>query len=310
MKNLVVIGAGNVGECVCTNVLPEIIENYEQIYFFDNNVEKQGKKFNGYLILSRQELINLSKTEECSFIIATDFWREIYKDCEEMYIEKNVIAIYTGLNFTINRYFRGGYSQDSEDVYLSEKIKNKKRGFYVDIGAHHPYRFSNTYWAYKNGWRGINIDPNIDAIKLFEKERSDDINLNCGIASKSDEINYYMFSEGAFNTFDENEFKGLRQPEKIVKVRVERLDFILKKYNVDHIDFMNIDVEGMEMDVLKSNDWDRFKPDFIAIEQKNLYLDEILETEIYKFLEKLGYKCDYKSIRTAIYVLKKVSDYN
>ena len=66
---------------------------------------------------------------------------------------------------------------------------------------------------------------------------------------------------------------------------------------------MNIDVEGLEMQVLQSNNWNKYKPFFILIEQKNISVKELIESEIYSFLTSLGYECEWKGIRTAIYKL-------
>ena len=71
----------------------------------------------------------------------------------------------------ISRVFRIHYSQFGEDVILRTFIKNKKTGFYVDVGCWHPKRFSNTYWLYKRGWRGINIDAMPGSMKPFKKTR-------------------------------------------------------------------------------------------------------------------------------------------
>ena len=69
------------------------------------------------------------------------------------------------------------YSQNGEDLILNRFLENKKNGFYIDIGAHHPIRFSNTYLFYKKGWRGINIDAMPGSMDLFNKIRSRDINI-------------------------------------------------------------------------------------------------------------------------------------
>jgi hypothetical protein len=94
------------------------------------------------------------------------------------------------------------YSQNSEDIILQNIMDNKKNGYYIDIGAHDPIRFSNTYLMYLNGWKGINIDPLPGCMEKFKHYRPDDINLNIGISSISGEIKYYSFEEPAFNTID------------------------------------------------------------------------------------------------------------
>lgn len=73
------------------------------------------------------------------------------------------------------------YSQEGEDMVLRKIFKNQKKGFYVDIGAHHPKRFSNTHLLYKKGWKGINIDVTPGSIKLFNQLRPRDTNLELGV---------------------------------------------------------------------------------------------------------------------------------
>src|SRR3989344_5781411 len=74
------------------------------------------------------------------------------------------------------------YSQNGEDIILVALFAKKKNGFYVDVGAHHPERYSNTHLLYKNGWWGVNIDPDPDAMRLFKKRRPRDRNLCVGIS--------------------------------------------------------------------------------------------------------------------------------
>ena len=100
------------------------------------------------------------------------------------------------------------YSQEGEDMVLSRIFSDKSKGFYVDVGAHHPMRFSNTYSFYKRGWQGINIEPNPDSISMFKRYRPRDINLNCGIAWNKGNLEYYMFDEPALNTFDGDVLKS------------------------------------------------------------------------------------------------------
>ena len=60
----------------------------------------------------------------------------------------------------INRHYQKSYAQEGEDLILYRMIYGKiDKGFYVDVGAHHPKRFSNTYFFYRKGWRGINVEP-------------------------------------------------------------------------------------------------------------------------------------------------------
>ncbi len=128
---------------------------------------------------------------------------------------------------------RKSYSQEGEDLIV-ERMVSKRSGFYVDVGCHHPFRFSNTYLFYKKGWSGINIDANPKSMKLFNRRRSRDINLEVRIAKKNGLLTYYQFNEPALNTFNEQEAQLKNaQPYHIVKtvqVPVKKLGDILQEY--------------------------------------------------------------------------------
>ena len=126
------------------------------------------------------------------------------------------------------------YSQEGEDMIL-RRIFEEKNGFYVDVGAHHPRRFSNTYYFYKQGWTGISIEPNPQAAKAFKSDRPRDINLCIGVSDTESILKYYYFDEPALNTFDSSVVKS-RLADTLYKVIghedfvVDRLDNILKKH--------------------------------------------------------------------------------
>jgi len=176
------------------------------------------------------------------------------------------------------------YSQFGEDQVLLELFKDKSNGLYVDVGAHHPYRYSNTYLLHKKGWHGINIDPDPYAIKLFNKARPHDVNLNCGVGPQEGNMEYYKFSDPAVNTFVEEEAKKWMHKNWVVflgteKVPVYTLATILDKYTAGKtIDVLDIDVEGWTLEVLQSNDWDNYRPKVLVVED-----------DVRSFLESKGY---------------------
>lgn len=155
MINLIILGAGNIGKMVSMEILTWGDEAYEKIFYYDNDCKKQGTYINNVWVLTYEEFLIMIHQEKCKIILATDRWMELLEFCQELKIENKIISIYNSINFNANPYIRRIYGQDAEEIYLSEKIGQKYgtkyRGFYVDIGAHHPYRFSNTYWAYKMG---------------------------------------------------------------------------------------------------------------------------------------------------------------
>lgn len=106
-----------------------------------------------------------------------------------------------------NRYLYSNvsYSQEGEDLILQRIFNYKNNGFFIYVGAHHPTRFSNTFLFYLKGWRGINIDAMPGSMKPFNRLRPGDINIECAISDKQEELSYYIFNEPALNTFSEVE---------------------------------------------------------------------------------------------------------
>ncbi len=206
--------------------------------------------------------------------------------------------------------YKKSYAQDGEDMVLLsffEHIKNHK-GFFVDIGAHHPVRFSNTLFFYKKGWNGINIDPTPGSMKMFNILRSRDINLEIGIGEKKDVLTFFCFNEPALNTFDKQvaEQKNTGKPYHITKtipVEILPLKDVLLKYLPPkiEIDFFTIDVEGLDLQVLKSNDWEMFAPKYVLVEDNAFNLHDIQASETHCFLVQKGYSLCASLKRTNFY---------
>lgn len=209
-------------------------------------------------------------------------------------------------------FYRKSYSQFGEDIVLStffdmDKIKN---GFYVDVGAYQPKKFSNTYFYYKKGWSGINIDAKPGSMELFRKQRPRDINLEIGISKEEKKLDFYIFKESAYNTFskelaDSCIKKGILFDKK-AEVNTLRIESVLDKYLSKNkkIDFISIDVEGLDFEVLESNNWDKYKPRYILAEMHNFDIENIKESFIYKFLVDKGYKLVSVSYITLIFQKK------
>lgn len=212
-----------------------------------------------------------------------------------------------------DEYLNYSYSQEGEDLLLKRFIGDKKDGFYIDIGAHHPYRFSNTFHFYKKGWKGVNIDAMPGSMTAFKKDRPRDINLEIGVSSEEGELLYYIFNEPALNTFSKQEAEkkdGLRnfKIEKTQKVKTLPLSEILNDClpdtpNTPTIDFMNIDVEGLDFIVLQSNNWSKYRPNFILIEdlESRLIDKTIQESALYKYLNQLDYQLVAKTFNTLFF---------
>ncbi len=193
-------------------------------------------------------------------------------------------------------YGRTHYSQNGEDIILAALFAKKRRGFYVDVGAHHPERYSNTHLLHKKGWWGINIDPDPNAIQLFKKRRPHDTNLCVGISRERGEKPFFVFDDPAVNTFSPAMAKTWQEGKNIalrktVSVKTAPLREVLAGAVPagTRVDFLNVDAEGLDREVLESNDWARFRPEVIAIEDHGFKPETPAESAVYRFLSGKGY---------------------
>ncbi len=180
-------------------------------------------------------------------------------------------------------------------VFLKDYFKNKKSGFYVDVGCFHPIRLSNTMFLYSKGWTGMNIDLSKKSIDLFKIRRPRDINLNFGVGSKNETLDYF-YNKKVFanNTFDIDFAKSFLKKDKIKKgtVEVKTLDYIMDNYSTEKkIDLLDIDAEGYDFEVLKGINYEKYVIDLIMIEVHH-YDDKTkkIAKEILDFLTKKNFK--------------------
>ena len=212
---------------------------------------------------------------------------------------------------SIDKYFSKSYSQEGEDMILMRIFEKQNNGFYIDVGALHPKRFSNTYYFYLKGWRGINIDATPGSMKKFNKTRPNDINIEQAVSDKKTELTFYMFNEPALNTFSEKIKDNLLNTSnyKLInkqKLQTKKLCEIFQENLVQNqtIDFISIDVEGYDFEVLKSNDWDSYIPKVILIESHFNSLESINNSNnlLFEFLKNKNYTLYAKTINTLIFI--------
>jgi FkbM family methyltransferase len=210
-------------------------------------------------------------------------------------------------------YRQKSYSQEGEDRILDRFFGFREPGFYVDVGAHHPHRFSNTYLFYKRGWRGINIDAMPGSMNIFQRMRPRDINLEIGIGEKHGLAQFHIFNEKALNTFDPAIAKAHTNSnwhvQRIVDVPIAPLSSVFQKY-IDKetcIDFLSIDVEGFDAEVLRSNDWNMYRPKVVLVELLRNDIENIESIEIVSFLRSNGYKFFAKTVNTFFFVREEIS---
>jgi len=189
------------------------------------------------------------------------------------------------------------YSLSSVDLIVDYIFKYKNDGLYIDVGCQHPISNNNTYILYKKGWNGINIDLDKKNIDLFNISRPDDTNINIAVSDKSGNVNLFYYHDGSpINTINSQNADYQKNKFKQIKlIKSETLNKILANINFNKkVDYLNIDVEGHELNVLKGFNILKYRPSIISIEYldyemkklelKNNNLENIINSNIYKYL--------------------------
>jgi FkbM family methyltransferase len=174
------------------------------------------------------------------------------------------------------RYVNGSFSQVGEDRivrFLFHAIEVEHPS-YIDIGAHHPFFISNTALLHLGGSRGINVEPDQRGIELFHKHRPGDVNLGVGVADRAGEMTYYRMTEPALSSFSkeaaeaaEIESRGEYKIDSVITVPVRTVaDILTEHWDGECPDFMSLDVEGLDLQILKTMPSWPDRPSMICVE--------------------------------------------
>ena len=198
-----------------------------------------------------------------------------------------------------NKYLlkKKSYSAFGEDVEIKKHFKKNFKGFYVDVGCYHPIKANNTLLLHQRGWTGINIDINKLSIDLFNFCRPQDVNLNLAISKKKIERVYYQKELSLLNSIKRKQAKAAFQGKILTKkIKSKSLNRVLElsKFKNQKIDFLDVDVEGSDFEVLSSLNFKKYAPKLISVEIMPENLDvskmDIKNSNIYKFLIKKKYR--------------------
>jgi FkbM family methyltransferase len=226
---------------------------------------------------------------------------------------------------------RSYYSQFGEDAVLQNIFRQKAwrqaakskatkvenvPGFYVDIGAFAPCQHSNTYWFYKRGWRGINVDAAPGSMQVFRRVRGRDTNLEFAVSSQEGELTYYCWGiPNVMNTMSKEAAEkvvreGGHEPEKLT-IKSRTLEHILDEYlpKGQTIDFLTVDVENHNFEVIKSNNWAKYKPGVVLVESDHdsSEFEAIADSDMARFLKSNGYRVSAWIKPTIIFELEEAS---
>lgn len=202
----------------------------------------------------------------------------------------------------IYKRYNISFSKSGDDIQLMKLINESKPGAYVDIGCWHPVKSSNTYYFSLRNWVGICIDPNPELATLYQTYRPNDLFINCAVGENYTNLNYYMLSDNnsSMNTLN-FDFLKKHNLETDIKSTIIIPTFSLKEIldkNLPadmRLDFFDVDVEGFDLEVLKSNDWVRYRPKVVVTETDSSIKNDIL-SDITLFLETVDYRLVGKSV--------------
>jgi FkbM family methyltransferase len=214
------------------------------------------------------------------------------------------------LKAQLNLDRRHTYSQFGEDAFLYSYFWGKdwdptsrarrrlrRTGCYVDIGAFSPTECSNTHLFYERGWRGINVDATPESVRGFNLVRTRDVNLHCAIGCNEGPLSLYVWDRpSVFNTMCQEvarqRERELGRPPQVVSVPCLRLETVLDRHlpRGAQIDFLNVDAEGGDLDVLRSNDWDRYRPELVVVEDHVDSYDDLSHSPMRTFLRDQCYE--------------------
>ncbi len=203
---------------------------------------------------------------------------------------------------------RHTYSQLGEDISIAHYLDCRRGGRYVDVGCHHPFRISNTALLHTAlGWSGVNIDADPRAIEAFRRARPYDVNLNLAVGPEDGEIDVAIFADGAVNSAVPEVYEAKRAAfgdPVMRRVRMLPLQTIVDRYIPagETFDFLNVDVEGLDLPVLQSLDWAKHQPKVVAAEIHGLDLGDLGSSPTVRFMQGLGYQLRSFAVVTAIFV--------
>lgn len=220
------------------------------------------------------------------------------------------IAAYLSMRAGI--YQRKSWSQCGEDLimrYLFDLLQIA-RPSYIDIGAHHPRYYNNTYLFYRQGARGVNVEPDPSLYAGLRRGRRHDINLNMGIGPHEAEMDFYVMSRSTLNTFSAIEARKYVEQHGLRIVDTRRIGVQTFAQAVDtHMgrtpDLVSLDVEGLDLDILRSIDFSRYRPQVFCVETLSYSGGDgsgVKNSEIHALMLRNGYMLYADTYINSIYV--------
>ena len=205
----------------------------------------------------------------------------------------------------IKDFIRLGFNSDGIPKLPKVILKSIKQGTYVDIGCYHPFKESHTALLYKKGWSGVNIDISKESVSLFKIFRPADLNLNIGLSLKNGKQKaYFEKNISTVSSLDKSHIKNIGRKNKFIRnINVFTLKKIRELYKIKQIDFLKMDCESLDNEIILKTDFQTLNCKFLCVEllpqevygwefiepklkQKNYYKNYFIKSELYKKLKK------------------------
>ncbi|MCL2078869.1 MAG: FkbM family methyltransferase [Oscillospiraceae bacterium] len=296
-SKIALYGAGLVGKQYLEQI--QNTDYCEVLCIIDRNYAKIRTR-SGFDVVSPDWL---RQPDKYDYVVIASWWyaESMVSELKSMDIAKSKIVC----TFPI---YHAKYPLHGEDVavYMIFKCINKNRFTYIDLGANHPFHGSNTAILYSNGCRGICVEANPDIIKMLKQFRPEDIVLNVGVGVQPGVLPYYMFETNVYNTFSIDAAKCYEAvDQKIAETRMIPVmtanEIIMHYANNKWPDFLQIDIEGWDYDVLKSCDFSQNAPSVICSEVGDANVQNMN-----CMLDEKGFSPFYRTVSNMIYIRKDI----
>ena len=200
--------------------------------------------------------------------------------------------------YNISDNCRISYSQSGEDLIIDQIFitLGREQISYLDLGANHPTRFSNTYLFYLRGGHGVCVEPDPLLQPLFRKWRGRDKLLTCGVGLDKGEADFYIMTSNTLNTFSKEEADryqgyGRQKIERVIKLPLKPVNEILSEHFETCPNLISLDIEGMDFQILRSLEFGKWRPEVFCIETLTYTEDKTEQKlpEIIEFMKRHGY---------------------
>jgi len=195
--------------------------------------------------------------------------------------------------------YKISYSQCGEDLIVAFVFGALKLSgwTYLDIGAHHPTEISNTYLFYSKGHRGVCVEPDPTLFAEIKRVRAEDVCLNVGVgANEETAADFFVMTSKSLNTFSKTDAERYRtyaqqDIETVIRLPLVSINTLAEKYFEPHPNFVSLDIEGLDFEVLRTFDFERFRPEVFCIETLTYTTDKTERkiTEIMELMTSKGY---------------------